>query len=136
MTRMVAAPEAAPSDRYTACTRSTLALVSQARKYGLGLVFATQAPRGLNLNIPGNAATQCYGLLNAPAQIAVAREMACAKGGEVPEISKLRAGDFYVALEGNAFGRIRAPWCLAHHPPSPPTADEVLALAQRGTGHS
>lgn len=122
----------APSDRYTACTRSTLALVSQARKYGLGLVFATQAPRGLHNYVPGNAATQCYGLLNSPAQIAVAREMARVKGGEVPDISKLRAGNFYVALEGEAFHRIRAPWCLSHHPQSPPTTEEVLELARGG----
>ncbi|OFJ53637.1 helicase HerA domain-containing protein [Mycolicibacterium grossiae] len=121
----------APSDRYTACTRSTLALVSQARKYGLGLVFATQAPRGLHLHIPGNSATQFYGLLNAPAQIATAREMARVKGGDVPDISKLRAGNFYVALEGLAFHRIRTPWCLSHHPQSPPTTDEVLEIARR-----
>ncbi|TFV58027.1 DUF87 domain-containing protein [Mycobacterium sp. PS03-16] len=124
----------APSDRYTACTRSTLALVSQARKYGLGLVFATQSPRGLHNFIPGNAATQFYGLLNAPAQITVAREMARAKGGDVPDISKLRAGNFYVALEGNAFHRIRAPWSLSHHPQSPPTTEEVLELARRPLG--
>ena len=42
----------APSDRHTACTRSTLALSSQARKYGLGLVFATQAPKGLHNQHP------------------------------------------------------------------------------------
>lgn len=122
----------APSDRYTACTRSTLALVSQARKYGLGLVFATQAPRGLHNYVPGNAATQFYGLLNSPTQIATAREMARVKGGEVPDISKLRAGNFYVALEGEAFHRIRAPWCLSHHPQSPPTTEEVLELARAG----
>jgi hypothetical protein len=121
----------APSDRYTACTRSTLALVSQARKYGLGLVFATQAPRGLHNYIPGNATTQFYGLLNSQAQITVAREMARAKGGDVPDISRLRAGNFYVALEGNAFHKIRAPWCLSYHPPSPPTTEEVLDLSRR-----
>ena len=53
----------------TACTQSTLALASQARKYGLGLVFATQAPKGLHNRIPGNAATQFFGLLNSPVQI-------------------------------------------------------------------
>ena len=90
----------APSGRTTVATRSTLALSSQARKYGLGLVFATQAPRGLHPNIPGNAATQFFGLLNAPVQIAVAKEMARVKGGLVPDISRLRAGNFYAALEG------------------------------------
>ena len=119
----------APSSHTTASTHSTLALSSQARKYGLGLVFATQSPRGLHNHIPGNATTQFYGLLNSPAQIAVAREMARVKGGHVPDISKLRSGQFYLALEGNAFHKIQTPWCLSYHPPSPPTTDEVLALA-------
>lgn len=121
----------APSTHTTASTHSTLALSSQARKYGLGLVFATQSPRGLHNHIPGNSATQFYGLLNSPAQIAVAREMARVKGGLVPDISRLRSGQFYLALEGNAFHKIQTPWCLSHHPPSPPTTDEVLALAQQ-----
>lgn len=121
----------APSSHTTASTHSTLALSSQARKYGLGLVFATQSPRGLHNHIPGNSATQFYGLLNSPAQIAVAREMARVKGGLVPDISRLRSGQFYLALEGNAFHKIQTPWCLSHHPPSPPTTDEVLTLAQQ-----
>jgi DNA helicase HerA-like ATPase len=120
----------APSRGFTACTRSTLALASQARKYGLGLIFATQAPKGLHNQIPGNAATQFYGLLNSPAQINAATEMARAKGGLVPDISRLRAGNFYIATEGEAFHRVVAPWCLSYHPPSPPSAEEVLALAQ------
>jgi Helicase HerA, central domain len=121
----------APQGRQTACLRSTLALSSQARKYGLGLVFATQAPKGLHNHIPGNAATQFYGLLNSPAQIATATEFARVKGGRVPDISKLRAGNFYAALEGAAFQRIRTPWCLSYHPPSPLTTEEVLELARR-----
>ena len=124
----------APSGRTTVATRSTLALSSQARKYGLGLVYATQAPRGLNPNIPGNAATQFFGLLNAPVQIAVAKEMARVKGGLVPDISRLRAGNFYAALEGTAFQRITTPWCLSYHPQSPLTTEEVLELARKPLG--
>ncbi|MGY4653744.1 helicase HerA domain-containing protein [Mycobacterium sp. URHB0021] len=120
----------APAKGFTACTRSTLALSSQARKYGLGLVFATQAPKGLHNQIPGNAVTQFYGLLSAPVQIESAQEMARAKGGLMPDISRLRSGNFYVAIEGEAFRRIVAPWCLSHHPASPPSAEEVLALAR------
>ena len=104
---------------------------AQARKYGLGLVFATQAPRGLHNQIPGNAVTQFYGLLSAPVQISSAQEMARAKGGLMPDISRLRAGNFYVATEGQAFHRIVAPWCLSYHPASPPSAEEVLAVAKR-----
>jgi hypothetical protein len=121
----------APSGRSTASTQSTLALSSQARKYGLGLVYATQAPRGLHNHIPGNSATQFYGLLNSSTQITVAKEIARVKGGHVPDISRLRAGNFYAALEGSAFNKITAPWCLSHHPQSPLTTEEVLDLARR-----
>ena len=121
----------APSGTMTACTQSTLALASQARKYGLGLVFATQAPKGLHNQIPGNAATQFFGLLNAPAQIEAAREMARAKGGSTPDIARLSSGEFYVAPEGSAFAKARVPMCLSHHPRAPLTTEEVLARAAR-----
>ncbi|MFI5845628.1 helicase HerA domain-containing protein [Catenuloplanes sp. NPDC051500] len=116
----------APSGAMTACTKSTLSLASQARKYGLGLVFATQSPKGLHNQIPGNAATQCYGLLNAPVQIEAAKEMARAKGGDVPGISQLRSGEFYIAMEGRSFAKVRTPLCLSYHPKSPLTTEEVL----------
>jgi hypothetical protein len=121
----------APSGTMTACTRSTLALASQARKYGLGLVFATQAPKGLHNGIPGNSATQFFGFLNSPAQIEAAREMARAKGSAVLDISRLTAGEFYAAGEGLAFQKIRTRLCLTHHPRSPLTAEEVIARAGR-----
>jgi DNA helicase HerA-like ATPase len=116
----------APSGTMTACTASTLALASQARKYGLGLVFATQAPKGLNNRIPGNAATQLFGLLNSPAQIAAAREMARAKGSDVPDIARLGTGQFYAAVEGADFVKLQTPMCLSHHPRSPLVAEDVL----------
>ncbi|WP_327107580.1 helicase HerA domain-containing protein [Nonomuraea glycinis] len=122
----------APSNgRVTPATRSTLALASQARKYGLGLIFATQAPKGLHNQIPGNAATQFFGLLNASAHVNTAKEMARAKGGDTPDIAKLSAGEFYVALEGRSFDKVRVPMCLSHHPKAPLTTEEVIARAAR-----
>ncbi|WP_027344044.1 ATP-binding protein [Hamadaea tsunoensis] len=121
----------APSGAMTACTQSTLALVSQARKYGLGMVFATQAPKGLHNRIPGNTATQFFGLLNAPVQIAAAREMAQAKGGDVSDISLLKSGQFYAAVEGEPFMKVHTPLCLSHHPSSPLSTEEVLDRARQ-----
>jgi Predicted ATPase len=121
----------APAGATTPCTWSTLALATQARKYGLGLIFATQAPKSLHNRIPGNAATQFYGLLNSPVQIEAAREMARAKGGDVPDISRLTTGQFYVAPEGRRPTKVRTPLCLTHHPPSPLTTEEVIARANR-----
>jgi hypothetical protein len=121
----------APSGAMTACTQSTLALASQARKYGLGLVFATQAPKGLHNRIPGNAATQFFGLLNSPIQIQAAKEMAQAKGSAVPDIGRLPTGQFYVAVEGAEFVKTRTPLCLTYHPKSPLTIEEVVQRAAR-----
>lgn len=120
----------APTVRSTASTASTLLLASQARKYGLGLVFATQAPRGLHNQISGNATTQFFGLLNSPVQIKAAEELARAKGGEVPEIGRLRQGQFYLGVEGRGFQKIETPMCLSHHLPSPLTEEEVIARAR------
>ncbi|MBO0868905.1 MAG: DUF87 domain-containing protein [Micromonosporaceae bacterium] len=121
----------APSGAWTACTQSTLALASQARKYGLGLVFATQAPKGLHNQIPGNAATQLFGLLTSPVQMQAAREIARAKGSDVADIGQLGKGQFYAAIEGSEFEKLQSPLCLTYHPNSPLTEEEVLDRARR-----
>jgi DNA helicase HerA-like ATPase len=122
----------ARSGAMTASTMSTIKLASQARKYGLGLVFATQAPKGLNNQISGNATTQLYGRLNSSAQIEAARELARAKGIAHLEVSGLGSGEFYLTGDDIAFRRLQAPMCLTHHPRGPLTAEEVLRRA-RGT---
>jgi DNA helicase HerA-like ATPase len=119
----------APSGAMTACTHSTLVLASQARKYGLGLVFATQAPKGLHNRIPGNAATQFFGLLTSMAQIDAAQEIARAKGSSITDVGRLGRGEFYAAVEGSPFVRMQAPFCLSHHPKSPLTSEEVVERA-------
>jgi hypothetical protein len=125
------AQDLVPSTGTTACTVSTLRLVAQARKYGLGLLFATQAPKGLHNWIPANSTTQLFGLLNSLAQIGAARDLAKLKGGDVPDISSLPAGQFYIATEGSAFRKIRTPMCLSHHS-SPLIEEEVI----RRAGHA
>ncbi|MDQ1294699.1 MAG: hypothetical protein QG608_2584 [Actinomycetota bacterium] len=119
----------APSGRSTACSRSTLALAAQARKYGLGLVFATQSPKGLDNSIPGNASTQFFGFLNAPVQIEAAKAIAASRRGRIDEIGHLKAGQFFTSGEGTPFRKITTPFCLSHHPPEPLTAEEILSKA-------
>ncbi|MCP2167247.1 helicase HerA domain-containing protein [Goodfellowiella coeruleoviolacea] len=122
----------APSGAWTASTQSVILLASQARKYGLGLLLATQAPRGVHNQVTGNATTQFFGRLNNPAQIAAAMELARAKGSSVEDISKLERGQFYVTGENFGFRLMRAPLCLSHHPPSPLRLEEVLDRARDG----
>ncbi|RSD09594.1 helicase HerA domain-containing protein [Amycolatopsis eburnea] len=120
----------ASSGSLTASTRSTIVLASQARKYGLGLLFATQAPKGLHNQVVGNAMTQFFGRLNSPAQIAAANELARAKGSPVADISRLERAQFYVAGEAFGFRQVATPLCLSHHPASPLRLEEVIARAR------
>lgn len=120
----------APSGTWTASTQSTILLASQARKYGLGLLLATQAPKGVHNQVVGNATTQFFGRLNSPAQINAATEMARAKGSSVGDISRLERGQFYVTGETFGFRLMRTPLCLSHHPPSPLRLEEVLDRAR------
>ncbi len=119
----------APSAGATPSTASTLALVAQARKYGFGMVFATQQPKGLHNHIPGNAATQFYGRLNAPVQIATVQEMARAKGGNAQDVGRLSVGEFYLAADEQAFTKLSTPLCLSYHG-RPLTEDEVVRNAR------
>ncbi|MEV6236796.1 DUF87 domain-containing protein [Lentzea sp. NPDC051838] len=121
----------APSGGVTACTQTTILLASQARKYGLGLLLATQAPKGVHNQVTGNATTQFFGRLNSPAQIAAATDMARAKGSSIADISRLERGQFYVTGDTFGFRRMRAPLCLSYHPPSPLRLEEVVERAKR-----
>lgn len=121
----------APSGAMTPCTESTLALASQARKYGLGLVFATQAPRGIHNQIVGNSATQLVGFLNSPTQVSAVKEMVDAKRAKSLEISALGAGEFYFRTEGRHHQKLATPMCLSHHPRSALTNEEVVERARR-----
>lgn len=122
----------APSGAMTPCTGSTLALASQARKYGLGLVFATQAPRGIHNQVIGNCATQFVGFLNHPTQIAAVKDLVDAKEAKNLNITGLSAGEFYLRREGSPHQRLDAPMCLSHHPKSALTAEELVRLARKG----
>ena len=105
-------------------------LAAQARKFGLGLVLATQAPKGLHNQISGNAGTMVIGRIGVPAQITAVEEMARARGSVVQNVGRLGSGQFYVAVEGLGFRRVRSPLCLSHHPRSPLVPDEVLRRAR------
>jgi hypothetical protein len=83
--------------------------------------------------IPGNSATQLFGRLNSPAYVAAAREMARAKGTDVPDVAGLGVGDFYAAVAGGGFRKIHTPACLSHHPSGPLTVDEVIEPSRMST---
>jgi len=122
-----------PSQKPALSLSSGIKLVAQARKYGLGMIVATQAPRGIHNQVVSNCTTQFFGKQNAPATIGAAQEIIAASGGKADDIGKLKAGEFYFATEGSGKPvKVRTPICLSDHPPNPPTPDEVIARAKSG----
>ena len=103
--------------------------MTQARKYGFGLVFGTQGPKDLDNHIPSNAATQFFGRLSAGAPVEAAREIAQGKGSSARDFASLGTGTFYLSAEADGFRKVRTPLCLSHHA-SALTAEEVTARAR------
>jgi hypothetical protein len=123
----------APAKETTPAKRSALALVKQARKYGLGMIFATQEPRGIDHAIVSNCLTHVYGRLGSPASLEAVREMMAAKGGAADDVGRLKTGEFYFSTEGLTRPiKLRAPLCLSLRTQNPPTAEEVAAIARAG----
>jgi hypothetical protein len=127
----------APSQKTTPCKESTTSLAAQARKYGLGMIFATQLPKGIDNKIVSNCTTHFYGRMSSPAAIDATRELMAAKGGAGDDIARLSRGEFYFSTEGLLRPiKIHAPLCLTWHPPNPLTEEEVLAKTRSDADHS
>ena len=120
----------APSAASTASKASAIALARQGRKFGLGMIFATQGPKGIDTNIVSNCVTHFYGRMSSPALIDATEEMMAAKGRAAKDLGSLTAGLFYFATESTpAPVKVKTPLCLSYHG-KPATPEEVVALAR------
>ena len=121
-----------PSGKMVPGKDALMRLVAQARKYGLGIVFATQGPKSIEHSIIANCSTQFYGKQSSPAAIDTVREQLSQRGAAGGDVAKLSRGLFYVYSDGfSAPVKVKFPLCLSHHPASPPDEAEVLARAER-----
>jgi hypothetical protein len=121
-----------PAVGATVSAESTIEIIRQVRKYGLGVILASQAPKGVHNQAFSNTANQFIGRLTSPTQIAAAQHMAEARNSTLDNLSGLSAGTFYAAGEGTGFSRIQSPWCLSHHI-GPLREDEVVERAHRNS---
>jgi hypothetical protein len=120
----------APAVRMTPSKQATIALARQARKYGLGLLLATQEPRAIDNAIIGNCTTQLYGRISSPAALETVTALLASRGGGGGDLGRLERGEFYVTTEGMPRAeKLKAPLCLTHHPQNPPGEDEVVQRA-------
>jgi Helicase HerA, central domain len=120
-----------PSQQATVCRDSLLRLVAQARKYHLGVVFATQNPKDVDHKIMANCSTHVYGKVNSPAAIETVRDLIQSKGGSAADVATLPSGCFYVHNADADVARptkIVAPFCLSRHPRNP--LDEAAVVAK------
>lgn len=123
-----------PSLRSTACKESLARLVAQARKYHLGIIFATQNPKDIETRIVANCSTQYFGKVNSPAALAAARDQIEQKGGTGDELALLPSGRFYVHnadLGLEAPEQVAIPMCLSCHRSSPLDESAIMEKAVR-----
>lgn len=121
-----------PSGAPNPSTDSTVELIRQIRKYGLGMVLASQLPRGIHNQALGNTVNQFIGRLTQTAHIEAVRTMAQARNAVLDNLAGLKAGMFNAAGEGTGFSKIEVPICLSHHD-VPLKEDEIVERARRGT---
>jgi hypothetical protein len=120
-----------PSGKVVPGKDNLMRLVAQARKYGLGIIFATQAPKSIDHNVIANCSTQFYGRQNSPAAIDTVRDQLTQRGTSGSDVAKLPKGTFYAFTEGLAAAvKIQTPLCLSYHPSSPPDEGEILVKAE------
>ena len=121
-----------PSGAGALSKTSGVQLVAQARKYGLGMIAVTQAPKGIDNKVVSNCTTQFLGKQNSPTDQQSVKGMIAATGGIADDVGKLAAGEFYFKTEksGKPF-KLKTPICLSYHPPNPPTPEEVVARAKK-----
>lgn len=121
-----------PGTRSVPGKESLLRLVPQARKYGLGILFATQAPKSVDQQLITSCATHFYGRVSSPAAIETVREQIRRRGGNGSDVATLMPNVFYAHTEGMSSPIRVAPLpCLSAHPGSPPGELEIIQRAQR-----
>ncbi len=107
-------------------------LVSQARKYHLGLVLATQHPKEIENKVIGNCATHLYGRAVSPAALNAIRELLRGRGGAADDVATLRPGQFYFSnAEANPAVPVRIQTPRSLSPDRVYEEEEILEAAAR-----
>ncbi|MDR2141362.1 MAG: DUF853 family protein [Deltaproteobacteria bacterium] len=98
---------------------------SQARKYGLGFVLASQEPKSVHNQVPGNCSTQFFGKLSSPISIQTAETYLGVKG----VIANLEPGHFFVKPMTGEIQKLIIPLGLSAHTGAA-ADDEIISLCK------
>ncbi len=128
------AKDFAPATTQVASRQPILRLAAQARKYGLGMIMATQEPKSIHNQVVSNCSTQVFGKALSPAAQDAVGNMLAQLGGQAGNLAALKTGEFYCAVPESKLRKIRGRLCLSHHPSNPPGPEAVKAIAVRHLG--
>jgi len=120
-----------PSGRNVPGKENVKRLAAQARKYGLGLLFATQEPKSIDHSIVSNCSTLLGGKMNSPAAIDALQQLLNDKGARATDVAALKPGTFYFGTGADKPRKVATSLCLSYHPSTPPSESEVLDIARR-----
>jgi len=94
------------------------------------MIFATQAPKGIDTNIVSNCTTHFYGRMSSPELIDSTKDMMAARGKPAQDLGALTTGIFYYSTLGMAQpAKLKTPLCLTYHPQNPATVEEIVQLS-------
>ena len=120
-----------PSGKAVPGKENVIRLAAQARKYGLGLLFATQEPKSIEHTIVSNCSTLLAGKMSSPAAIEALQQLLSDKGTRATDVGSLKAGTFYFGTGSEKPRKVSTSLCLSYHPSTPPSEAEIFETAQR-----
>lgn len=120
-----------PSGKSVPGRENMIRLAAQARKYGLGLLFATQEPKSIDHAIVSNCSTLLGGKMSSPAAIDALQQLLSDKGTHATDVAALKRGTFYFGSAPDKPRKVATSLCLSYHPSTPPSEAEVLESARR-----
>jgi hypothetical protein len=124
-----------PSVRATPCKDSLMRLTAQARKYGFGMLLATQNPTDIDHKAAGQCSTQFFGGAASPNVVGALREAIEERGGSASDLTQMEKGQFYFssAEDHKTPSKVQVPMCLSHHPDGKTLSEaEILVRARNG----
>jgi len=120
-----------PSGKSVPGKENLIRLAAQARKYGLGLLFATQEPKSIEHSIVSNCSTLLAGKMASPAAIDALQQLLSDKGTRATDVGTLKRGVFYFGSAPDKPVKVATSLCLSYHPSTPPSESDVLEVARR-----
>lgn len=119
-----------PSGGKPSSSAPILRLAAQARKYGLGMIIATQEPRSIDHHVVANAGTQVVGRTLSTAAQDAAKQMLHQLGWTgSTKLAALAQGEFIFSAPSGRPAKLRGRMCYSDHS-GPRTPEQVKAMAR------